>query len=154
MYPGETRPPSSDGRIRLIALSSSVLEHVIDPGTYLAECRRVLTEDGLLILSTHGVWPYHPDPHDLWRWTSEGLKYLIQGSGFSVIHFRGIMGPAATGLQLWQDATLARVPRIVRPWFTRFMQGLIRRADRKCSPESRDADAGVYLLVAQKKSPS
>jgi SAM-dependent methyltransferase len=133
-----------------VVLSSSVLEHVVDPGTYLAECRRVLADDGLLILSTHGIWRYHPDPLDLWRWTSEGLKRVIQEAGFSILHFRGILGPAATGLQLWQDATLERVPRFIRSLFTRLMQGRIRAADRKCSPHNRDADASVYVLVARK----
>ena len=47
-----------------IVLSSQVLEHVADPLLYLAESKRVLREDGLLVLSTHGVWRYHPDPVD------------------------------------------------------------------------------------------
>jgi SAM-dependent methyltransferase len=133
-----------------VVLSSSVLEHVVDPGTYLAECRRVLGDDGLLILSTHGVWRYHPDPLDLWRWTSEGLKRVVQQAGFSVLCFRGILGPAATGLQLWQDATLPRVPGFLRTPFTWVMQGRIRAADRKCPASSRDADASVYVVVAKK----
>ncbi len=141
--------PEADGSASII-LSSSVLEHVVDPARYLAECRRVLVNDGLLILTTHGVWRYHPDPLDLWRWTSEGLKHVIEGSGFSVLHFRGILGPAATGLQLWQDATLPRLPGRVRPLFARIMQGWIRRADRKCSLDGRDADASVYVVVARK----
>ena len=119
-------------------------------GTYLAECHRVLADDGLLILSTHGIWRYHPDPLDLWRWTSEGLKRVTQGAGFSILYFRGILGPAATGLQLWQDATLGRVPALLRTPFTWVMQGRIRAADRNCQPRSRDADASVYVIVAKK----
>jgi SAM-dependent methyltransferase len=138
------------GESAAVLLSTSVLEHVIDPSAYLAECRRVLNDDGLMVLTTHGVWRYHPDPLDLWRWTSAGLKRLLHESGFSVIHFRGILGPAATGLQLWQDATLPRVPARLQPLFTRFMQGHIRWADRRCPQAVRDADASVYVVLARK----
>jgi SAM-dependent methyltransferase len=135
-----------------IVLSSSVLEHVVDPATYLAECQRVLSPNGLLILSTHGVWRYHPDPLDLWRWTSEGLKRVAEKAGFSVVHFRGLLGPAATGLQLWQDAVLPRFwgPQRLKTLFINLMQRRIQAADRNCSQAERDADASVFVLVAKK----
>ena len=43
-------------------LSTQVLEHVGDPSMYLAEAFRVLKPGGLLLLSTHGIWWYHPIP--------------------------------------------------------------------------------------------
>jgi SAM-dependent methyltransferase len=143
--------PFADGSAAIV-LSTSVLEHVVDPASYLTECHRVLADNGLLILSTHGVWRYHPDPLDLWRWTSEGLRRVIQKSGFSILHFRGVLGPGATGLQLWQDATLDRLPLSLRWLFTCILQAWIRAADRRCSPNSRDADASVYVLVARKSA--
>jgi SAM-dependent methyltransferase len=143
------RLPFAEGSASVV-LSSSVLEHVVDPSTYLVECHRVLRDEGLLILSTHGMWRYHPDPLDLWRWTSDGLKRVVREAGFSILRFRGLLGPAAAALQLWQDATLERVPRFFRTLFTWFMQGRIRATDRRCSAADRDADASVYLLVARK----
>lgn len=134
-----------------IVLSSQVLEHAGDPRAYLAESCRVLKTGALLVLSTHGVWRYHPDPEDYWRWTSAGLKKELQDAGFNILRFRGIMGPAATGLQMWQDAVLTRVPRIAQRGFLLFMQMLIRYADARCSPEGRDEDACVYLVVAEKR---
>ena len=56
-------------------LSTQVLEHVEDPVLYLAECSRVLRPGGRMLLSTHGIFVYHPDPVDLWRWTCEGLRH-------------------------------------------------------------------------------
>ena len=135
-----------------VVLSSQVLEHVVNPHEYLAECARVLRPNGLLILSTHGVWRYHPDPLDLWRWTSAGLQRVVTDAGFSIVAFRGILGPAAYGLQIWQDATLKRIPYRMRPAFTRFMQWRIRRADLACSVQKRDADASVYVLAASRYS--
>jgi len=136
-----------------VVLSSQVLEHVPNPGAYLAECGRVLADEGLLILTTHGVWRYHPHPRDLWRWTAEGLRNVIQQSGFEVLRFRGILGPASTGLQLWQDAALPRVHRWFKKPFTRIMQSWIRRADLACADPVRDADASVYFVVAKRAAP-
>src|SRR5438552_8530308 len=45
-----------------VVVSTQVLEHVEDPGIYLNECYRILKAGGLLLLSTHGYWMYHPDP--------------------------------------------------------------------------------------------
>jgi SAM-dependent methyltransferase len=135
-----------------IVLSSQVLEHVEDPPLYLREAHRALSDAGLLILSTHGVWRYHPDPYDLWRWTSDGLRRTIEKHGFSVLHFAGVMGPEATALQLWQDAVLDRWPTIVRPIFTWCMQRWIMWADSRCDETARARDACVYVIVARKNT--
>jgi SAM-dependent methyltransferase len=133
-----------------IVLSSQVLEHTVDPDLYLSECARVLPEGGLLILSTHGVWRYHPDPVDLWRWTSEGLKRSVTRAGFSVVSFRGILGPSAYGLQIWQDSVLGRLHHRLHPIFSWVMQRWIHAADSACPPKVQDADASVFILVARK----
>ena len=36
---------------------------------------------GRVLLSTHGVYPYHPNPEDLWRWTHSGLDRLFRDNG-------------------------------------------------------------------------
>ena len=135
-----------------VVLSSQVLEHVADPDFYLSEARRVLKPGGTLLLSTHGVWRYHPDPRDLWRWTCDGLKLVIERNGFAVAGQTGVMGPEATALQLWQDAVLARwhrrLGRLKAP-FVRRTQRRIERADRRCPDGVRDRDACVYLTVAR-----
>lgn len=145
---------SEDGKLQRddesvdIVLSSQVLEHVSSPDTYLAEAYRVLKPGGQLILSTHGVWCYHPDPADFWRWTCDGLKKLITAYDFNVTHFEGLMGPEATAIQLWQDARLARTPGFLKRPFTWTMQRLMERADRRCQTPDRDHDACVYVVVA------
>lgn len=133
-----------------VVLSTQVLEHVVDPAGYLGECARVLRPGGRLVLSTHGVWRYHPDPLDLWRWTSAGLRKIVEDAGFSVLTFRGILGPAAYGLQSWQDAILPRVHWRLQPAVAYCLQYLIMSADRASSPEARDADASHYVLTARK----
>ena len=133
-------------------LSTQVLEHVIDPAHYLSEAHRILKKEGLLILSTHGHWIYHPDPTDLWRWTSSGLKKVVEANGFEVIHFRGIMGRTATGLQIFQDGILFKLPKFIRPLYTVFMQQFIALGDKIHSQKQRDDDACIFILVAKKKA--
>jgi SAM-dependent methyltransferase len=141
--------PLSDDAFDAV-LSTQVLEHVRDPRIYLAECQRVLRPGGRLLLSTHGMMVYHPDPVDLWRWTSEGLREIVGEAGLEIVHFEGIMGLTATGLQFVQDAIVYRLPRRVRPLLCAVAQKSIAWADRREPVESRDANALVFALVAEK----
>jgi SAM-dependent methyltransferase len=130
-------------------LSTQVLEHVVDPKKYLAEARRVLRPRGSLILSTHGIWPYHPDPVDYWRWTIEGLQHEIRKAGFQIMMVQGVFGLESTALQLWQDATYERLPSLLRPTYTRFIQAVIGFIERR-QPDKLSNDASIYLILARK----
>jgi SAM-dependent methyltransferase len=131
-------------------LSTQVLEHVEDPALYLSECRRVLRPGGRLLLSTHGIMVWHPDPVDHWRWTCSGLRKQVEEAGLEVVGFEGIMGPAATGLQLVQDAVYWRLPRYVRAAVALVLQSLIALADRLEPRESKDMNALVFAVVARR----
>ena len=132
-------------------VSTQVLEHVDDPALYLSECRRVLRPGGRLLLSTHGMMLYHPDPVDYWRWTCAGLQRIVEDAGFEIVRFEGIMGLTATALQFTQDSLLGRLPRFLRPALCLVMQALIAFADRFSSRESRELNALVFALVATRK---
>jgi SAM-dependent methyltransferase len=60
-----------------LVLCTQVLEHSRDPGQALREIARVLKPGGHVFATTHGVWPFHPYPVDLWRWTQQGLETLV-----------------------------------------------------------------------------
>lgn len=131
-------------------LSTQVLEHVTDPKLYLAECRRLLKPDGKLLLSTHGTMLYHRDPVDYWRWTHDGLRKLVGESGFEVVHFRGVLGLAAVGLQFFQAATYPKLPKVLRAPYAAVMQQLVAWFDRRYSEQTRIPNALVYVLVARR----
>lgn len=78
------------------ALSIQVLEHVRDIDRYCRELRRILMKEGVLFLSTHGTWLYHPHPEDHRRWTRTGLILDLECRGFRVEDVRAIVGPLAT----------------------------------------------------------
>ncbi len=131
-------------------LSTQVLEHAQDPTVYLQECFRMLRPGGRLLLSTHGIMVYHPDPVDYWRWTSAGLERAVSGAGFEIERFEGIMGLTATGLQLVQDGLWWRLPRLLRPIAALVFQALIGLAEHVQGPGGRRQNALVFALVASK----
>jgi SAM-dependent methyltransferase len=156
--PDATLTLSPDGRVPIAdascdaVLSTQALEHVDDPALYLSECRRVLRPGGRLLLSTHGVMPYHPDPDDYWRWTCAGLQQEVTRQELEVVRFEGIMGLAACGLQLFQDGVYYRVPRFLAPALAFVIQGAIAIAERLESDEARRLNALVFILVAEKRA--
>jgi len=133
-----------------IILSNQVLEHVDSPGGYLQEALRILKPGGSIICTTHGYWFYHPTPNDYWRWTSAGLRKTIEDEGFKITSFFGIMGLAASGLQLFQDAIISKLPKFLIPPFALVMQGLIALFNRINTQEQRNRDASLYIVLAQK----
>jgi SAM-dependent methyltransferase len=133
-----------------VVLSTQVLEHVDDPGLYLSECYRVLRPGGQMLLSTHGVFVYHPDPEDYWRWTCAGLKRVVEDAGFEIQRFEGIIGLAATGLQLFQDAVYYELPPRLRRVWAFIMQPLIVLVDRLPWRRPGHYDAQVFALIARK----
>jgi len=70
-----------------IVLCTQVLEHVNDPERVLREINRVLIDDGVLLISTHGIWIEEHEYPDLWRWTLSGLIKLLQASGYKVDNY-------------------------------------------------------------------
>ncbi len=71
--------PVPDASFDLV-LCNQVLEHCDDPAAAVGELRRVLAPGGRALASTHGVYVYHPSPHDRWRWTHEGLAELFRAN--------------------------------------------------------------------------
>jgi len=145
--------PVPDGEQDLV-LSSQVLEHVEDTDTYLAECRRVLRPGGSLVLTTHGIMYYHRDPEDYWRWTRAGLESLLRRHRFDIASVRGVIGLAPAAVQLFQDATLWKVPGPLRRPYTFAMQSAMGALDRRYSDELRSENSLILAVRAVRAAPS
>ncbi len=71
---------------------TEVLEHVPEPKELTTEVARVLKKGGYLILTAPQVWGLHEAPHDYYRYTRFGLKYLIEKSGLEVLEIKQTCG--------------------------------------------------------------
>jgi SAM-dependent methyltransferase len=90
------RIPVTDASFDVV-LCLQVLEHVPDPAAAIRELRRVVRPGGRVLLSTHGIYPFHPNPDDLWRWTHQGLERLFLANGpWTSVTVRPGAGTAAT----------------------------------------------------------
>lgn len=69
-------------------VSNEVFEHVFNPGQFLNEVSRVLKPGGVILLTMPFVWDEHEQPHDFARYTSFGIKSLLEKHGFEVIEQR------------------------------------------------------------------
>jgi len=65
-------------------ISIQVLEHTPRPAELIAEMARVLTDDGLLILSVPFSYRLHEEPHDYYRYTPHAMRELCGRFGLSV----------------------------------------------------------------------
>jgi SAM-dependent methyltransferase len=87
-YDGETLP--FPGENFDTVLCSQVLEHVFEPEAFLREIRRVLRPGGQLVLSVPFAWDEHEQPRDYARYSSFGLRALLQRTGIEVIALRKV----------------------------------------------------------------
>lgn len=69
-------------------ITSEVFEHVFNPDDFLSEVNRVLKDEGILLMSVPFVWDEHEQPFDYARYSSFGLKYMLETHGFEVIEHR------------------------------------------------------------------
>lgn len=84
-YDGKTIPFEKDHFDSVF--SSEVLEHVFNPDEILAEINRVLKPGGHLMLSCPFFWPEHEQPYDYARYSSFGLKHLVEKHGFEIVKY-------------------------------------------------------------------
>ena len=82
-------------------LFNQVLEHVPDQDLMLSEINRLLKIDGLLLLTVPFVWDEHEQPNDYVRFSSFGLKRIMNKNGFEVLELRKTVNNFGIVVQLF-----------------------------------------------------
>jgi glycosyltransferase involved in cell wall biosynthesis/SAM-dependent methyltransferase len=113
-YFGVDRPMNKRGRVDLygdahhlpiaaesldVVLSTQVLEHLPEPVMAVSEFRRVLKQDGVLILTAPLIF-YQHGVMDYYRWTSSGLKHLLSSCGLTILSLKPQVSSAITLLEM------------------------------------------------------
>ncbi len=100
-YDGTTFP--FDGKEFDSAVMNEVLEHVFNPDQFLKELNRVLKDGANLLLTVPFVWDEHEQPYDYARYSSFGIKHLLEKHGFEILEFRKSVDNIGVIFQLIND---------------------------------------------------
>lgn len=65
--------------------TTEVFEHIFNLEEIMKELHRVLKKGGKGLITVPFAWPEHEVPYDFGRYTSFGMKSLLERTGFTVI---------------------------------------------------------------------
>lgn len=103
-------------------LSTQSLEHVADPRHIVGEWSRVVKSGGLVLATVPFMWPEHETPWDFHRYTTFGLRNLLEQNGFEVLRVDRLLpdcrAPAQLFLAWMHDVWLVRRGRVMRRLLT------------------------------------
>jgi len=152
------KPLPIDSETADTVTSFQVMEHLCEPQTMLNEAFRILKSGGNILLTVPFQWWVHEAPHDYFRYTPYGLKYMFEKSGFTDIK----VIPSSGFFVMWIlkmnyfSSRFIRGPRplkwmlklVLTPlWFIlQWLAPMLDKLDRH--PE---LEAGSYIVTARKK---
>ena len=95
------------------AINVVTLEHVREPACALIEITRVLAHDGKLLLVVPHEWEVHQAPHDFFRYTRYGVRYLLEKAGLEA----ETIEPVGGYFRLMSRRLLNGLQFFPQPWF-------------------------------------
>lgn len=133
------------------AVNIVTLEHVREPACVLSELCRALKPGGRLLLVVPHEWEEHQTPHDYYRYTQYGVRYLLERAGFDDIecapvggYFRLLSRRLLNGLQFFRGPWIVLGALMLAP------PALLAPALDRLDPH-RNFTLG-YICTARKRS--
>lgn len=120
----------------------------------LSELNRVLKKDGYLILTVPKIGELHEEPHDYYRYTKYGLRYLAEKCGFEIKYIKprgGFLAVIGYELSMYFFTTFGDKKPLLLSGFVRVMCAIIQFIFHfldKISTNYRDTIG--YILIAKK----
>lgn len=68
-----------------VVFCTDVLEHLKWPSNAIKNFNAILKQKGVLVIAVPSMFPLHNEPFDYFRFTSHGLRLLLEENGFKVI---------------------------------------------------------------------
>lgn len=82
-YDGKKLPFPDKSFDSLVAFE--VFEHIFNLDEVLTEITRILKHNGQMLISIPFAWPEHEVPYDNARYTSYGIKFILEKNGFEIL---------------------------------------------------------------------
>lgn len=139
-------------------ISLSVMEHLCEPQIFLNESYRILKPGGWMILQVPWQWWIHEAPHDYFRYTPYGLKYMFEKAGFVDVEVEAQCGFFTTWIvkMNYFSARFIRGPKLLK-WFIKALLVPFWTIGQVLAPyldkldRNWDAETQGYFAVARKK---
>lgn len=136
-------------------VSTQVVYLIPEYTIYLRECLRLLRPEGRMFITTHGTWTYHPaSGGDYYRFTQDGLRYVLDQAGFEIVVIEPVVGTLGTGLHLRQLVFSALLGKLHCSWLANVMNvftNLRILLEEKLSPRGVRMSAPVIFAVMAKR---
>lgn len=81
-------------------IATEVFEHIFNPDNFLTEIHRTITPGGTLLITCPFTWAEHEQPYDYARYSSFGLRHIVEKNGFKVIEDKKVGDAILTIFQL------------------------------------------------------
>ncbi|HEX6548416.1 MAG TPA: class I SAM-dependent methyltransferase [Candidatus Dormibacteraeota bacterium] len=140
------RLPFRDRSFDAVVLQT-VIEHVLEPETVIAETARVLVPGGRAYIEAPFLYPVHGDA-DYYRWTRKGLEYVV-GKHLDILDSGLTLGPASTLSLTWRGFIEARMSHLhwaVRNWIA-WATSWLPRLEGRTVPDQATVYATTYVVA-------